>query len=177
MNEELINAATALSKTLLSQGLTVTTAESCTSGWVGSSLAAVADSSRFYSSGFITYSDRAKQRLLGVSSETLRSYTAVSEQVVREMSEGGKQRAGDDIGIAVSGYAGPDGGEDGTPPGTVWFAWHLPGNQVHTACRQFAGSSEAVVHQATLFCLEELRRILGDNVVAVTAKSSDRLRN
>ncbi|ERK11206.1 hypothetical protein L579_1007 [Pantoea sp. AS-PWVM4] len=128
---------------------------------MGSSLAAVTDSSRFYSSGFITYSDRAKQRLSGVSSETLRRYTAVSEEAVREMAEGAKQRAGDDIGIAVSGYSGPDGGEDGIPPGTVWFAWHLPGNQVHTACREFEGSSEAVVRQATLFCLEELRRFLG----------------
>ena len=160
MNQELIETATILGDLLLERKLTVTTAESCTSGWVGSTLAAVGQSSQFYSSGFITYTDQAKHRVLNVSEETLARDSAVSEAAVREMAAGAKTLSGDDSSIAVSGYAGPDGGEDGTPAGTVWFAWCLPDESVHTRRQWFAGESEDVVKQATHFSLSELINIL-----------------
>lgn len=160
MDEDLIAAAERLGSVLISQHLTLTTAESCTSGWVGASLAAVKGSSRFYSSGFITYTDQAKHRILGVKEETLLSQTAVSEAAVREMACGAKQLSGDNIGIAVSGYAGPEGGNDGTQAGTVWFGWCLNDDSVCTSQQWFSGNSEEVVRKATLFCLTELCRII-----------------
>ena len=160
MDEKLIQTATELGDLLVKKGLTVTTAESCTSGWLGSTLAAVSDSSVFYSSGFITYTDQAKHRILGVSTETLEEYSAVSEAAVSEMACGARKLSGDAIGMATSGYAGPDGGEDGTPAGTVWFAWCLPDESVHTRRQWFAGESEDVVKQATHFSLSELINIL-----------------
>ena len=156
MDRELIETATILGNLLLEQKLTVTTAESCTSGWVGSTLAAVSQSSQFYSSGFITYTNQAKHRVLNVSEETLVYDSAVSEAAVREMAAGAKALSGDDSSIAVSGYAGPDGGEDGTPAGTVWFAWGLPDSTIQTCCQRFSGESEEVVRQATKYSLEQL---------------------
>ncbi|MBK0091167.1 CinA family protein [Erwinia sp. S59] len=160
MNDDLIAVATELGHLLIEKKLTITTAESCTSGWVGTALAAVSKSSLFYSSGFITYTNLAKHRVLNVSMATLDRYTAVSEAAVSEMACGAKALSGDTISIATSGYAGPDGGEDGTPPGTVWFAWCLPEGCVHTSRQWFSGESEEVMHKATHYCLTELKRIL-----------------
>lgn len=162
MDEKLISLANELGEILKEKSLSVTTAESCTSGWVGSALAAASDSSRFYSSGFITYTNEAKQRVLGVSGDTLARFTAVSEATVSEMACGAKKLSGDNIGLATSGYAGPDGGEDGTPAGTVWFAWCLADESVHTSRQWFSGESEEVVYKATLFSLSELKRLLAE---------------
>ncbi len=160
MTDDLAHVATELGDLLIENKLTVTTAESCTSGWVGAALAAVSDSSQFYNSGFITYSNLAKHRVLNVSMETLERFTAVSEAAVSEMACGAKVLSGDSIGIATSGYAGPEGGEDGTPAGTVWFAWCLPEGCVHTSRQWFAGESEEVMQKATHYCLAELIRIM-----------------
>lgn len=162
MDEDLLRAAEQLGKLLCERNLTLTTAESCTSGWAGSALAAVTGSSRFYQSGFITYSDISKQRVLGVNAQTLIRFSAVSDAAVGEMASGAKKLSGDDIGLAVSGYAGPAGGKDGTPPGTVWFGWCLEDNSVHTSRQWFPGSSEEVVKKAALFSINELIRIFSD---------------
>lgn len=119
-----------LANVFIDRGLSLTTAESCTGGNLATALCAESDTAAFYDIGVITFSDRAKQTLLGVQASTLEKYTAVSEQTVKEMSTGIRERAGTDISIAISGYAGPDGGEDGTPAGTVWFAWNLRGEIV-----------------------------------------------
>jgi len=160
MNDDLIDAATVLGELLIEKKLTLTTAESCTSGWVGAALAAVSESSLFYSSGFITYTNLAKHRVLNVSMETLERCTAVSEATVSEMACGAKALSGDEIGIATSGYAGPAGGEDGTPAGTVWFAWCLPDGCVHTSRQWFSGTNDEVMLKASNYCLTELTRIL-----------------
>lgn len=123
MNEKLQHAAKQAGIYLSRRGLRLATAESCTGGLITYMLCATEDTTAFYSSGFITYTNEAKQRMLGVSAETLRLYTAVSEQTVHEMAAGARERSGEDVSLSVSGYAGPDGGEDGTPPGTVWFGW------------------------------------------------------
>lgn len=160
MDDELNNAATILGELLSATSLTVTTAESCTAGWVGSTLAAVSDSTRFYNCGFITYTDAAKQRILNVSPHTLATHSAVSEAVVIEMARGVRSLTGDNIGIAVTGYAGPDGGDDGTPAGTIWFGWCLDDESVCTSQKWFTGNSEEVVRKAALYCITELTRIL-----------------
>jgi nicotinamide-nucleotide amidase len=97
------------------------TAESCTAGWVAKALTDVPGSSQWFECGYVTYSDAAKARDLGVTAATLASFGAVSEQTVREMAEGALRVSGATVALAVSGIAGPDGGTPEKPVGTVWF--------------------------------------------------------
>jgi len=97
------------------------TAESCTAGWVAKALTDVPGSSQWFECGYVTYSDAAKARDLGVAPRTLQSFGAVSEQTVREMADGALRVSGVDLALAVSGIAGPDGGTPDKPVGTVWF--------------------------------------------------------
>jgi nicotinamide-nucleotide amidase len=96
-------------------------AESCTGGWVAKALTDIPGSSHWFECGYVTYSNAAKMRDLGVAAATLERFGAVSEQVVREMAEGALRVAGATVALAVSGIAGPDGGTPGKPVGTVWF--------------------------------------------------------
>ncbi len=97
------------------------TAESCTGGWVAKALTDVPGSSQWFECGYVTYSNVAKMRDLGVSAHTLESFGAVSEQTVREMAEGALRCAGVTVALALSGIAGPDGAAPGKRVGTVWF--------------------------------------------------------
>jgi nicotinamide-nucleotide amidase len=97
------------------------TAESCTGGWVAKALTDIPGSSQWFECGYVTYSNAAKMRDLGVAGGTLERFGAVSEQVVREMAEGALRVSGATVALAVSGIAGPDGGTPGKPVGTVWF--------------------------------------------------------
>ncbi|HFS8372569.1 TPA: 2-oxo-tetronate isomerase, partial [Klebsiella pneumoniae] len=109
----------------------------------------------FYDTGVVTFSDEAKRNVLQVRAETLAVHSAVSEACVQEMSSGILALAGADIAIAVSGYAGPEGGEDGTPAGTVWFAWNFRG-QTETKRMCFTGDCETVVAKAVRYALAAL---------------------
>ncbi|MTH46081.1 2-oxo-tetronate isomerase [Intestinirhabdus alba] len=140
----------------------LTTAESCTGGKLASALCAAKDTPEFYGVGYITFTNEAKARVLGVKQESLARYTAVSERVVTEMAVGARERAGVDISIAVSGYGGPEGGEDGTPAGTVWFAWDVGGRPC-TAVRRFEGDCEAVLDASVCFALGQLLALLPDD--------------
>lgn len=102
-----------LLKLLEEKNLTVTTVESCTGGLIGGAITSVPGASKYYKMGFITYSNEAKEKLVGVSHETLEKYGAVSPQTAREMSLGGMKAAGADIAISVTGFAGPDGEDVG----------------------------------------------------------------
>src|SRR2546429_8263871 len=97
------------------------TAESCTAGWVAKALTDVPGSSQWFECGYVTYSDAAKLRDLGVAARTLESFGAVSEQTVREMAEGALRVSGATVALAVSGIAGPGRGTPNKPVGTVWF--------------------------------------------------------
>ena len=101
--------------------LKIAAAESCTGGWIAKALTDIAGSSQWLECGFVTYSDAAKVRDLGVSVDTLARCGAVSEPVVREMAVGALRVTGSDVAVAVSGIAGPDGGTAEKPVGTVWF--------------------------------------------------------
>lgn len=101
--------------------LRVTTAESCTGGMVAAAITDVAGSSSIFERGYVTYSNAAKVELLGVSADTLTAHGAVSEEVVREMADGARLRAGADIAVAISGIAGP-GGSEFKPEGRVCLA-------------------------------------------------------
>ena len=115
--------AESLVTALSSSGKTVTTAESCTGGWIAKAITDIPGSSSAFAYGIVSYSNGAKESLLGVQNSTLAEHGAVSSQVVEQMAEGALQLSGADIAVAVSGVAGPDGGTDEKPVGTVCFAW------------------------------------------------------
>ena len=102
---------------------TVTTVESCTGGWIAQMLTSEAGSSNWFECGFVTYSNQSKQELVGVCEDTLAQHGAVSRAVAREMAAGGLRCSRADITVAVTGIAGPDGGAEAKPVGTVWIAW------------------------------------------------------
>ncbi|HEY6823978.1 MAG TPA: CinA family protein [Steroidobacteraceae bacterium] len=118
---ELYELAARVGHKLRVAGRRIVTAESCTGGWVSKALTDVPGSSQWFECGFITYSNAAKVRDLGVSAGTLELFGAVSEQTVREMAEGALRVSHANVALAVTGIAGPDGGAPGKPVGTVWF--------------------------------------------------------
>ena len=109
-------------KTLTERGLTLATAESCTGGNIARLLTAQAGASAYFKGGVVAYSNEVKESILGVKHSTLEAHGAVSEETVREMVEGVRQRLGADVAIATTGVAGPDGGTKEKPVGTVWIA-------------------------------------------------------
>ena len=123
------------------------TAESCTGGWIAKALTDIAGSSCWFSEGFVTYSDEAKERQLGVPRTVLRRHGAVSEATVRAMAAGALRRSGAQIAVAVTGIAGPGGAVPGKPVGTVWLGWatrHSGAIRVATVLRRFRGNRETV---------------------------------
>lgn len=141
---------------LLARKETITTAESCTGGMIAAAITDIPGSSAWFETGFVTYSNEAKQRLLGVDSGMLETYGAVSEPVVQAMAVGAKRESGADWAVAVSGVAGPDGGTAAKPVGTVWFGFCGPGEIAWTKCCQFAGNRAEVRHQTVEIALEVL---------------------
>lgn len=154
---ELMQLSTEVGQQLLKRMATVTTAESCTGGWIAKVLTDVSGSSQWFERGFVTYSNQAKQELVGVTASSLENYGAVSEQVVSEMAEGALLKAGADIAISVSGIAGPDGGTAEKPVGTVWFGFAVSGQETSALRQVFSGDREAVRRQATAWALLRLR--------------------
>ncbi|EKT53716.1 nicotinamide-nucleotide amidase [Providencia rettgeri] len=149
---------------LKEQGKTVTTAESCTGGWVAKVLTDISGSSDYFQRGFVTYSNEAKHQMIGVKSESLQRYGAVSQQVVTEMAEGALLEACADLAVSVSGIAGPGGGSIEKPVGTVWFGFaQKQADQtvfVTTQHRVFQGNRNEVRFQSTVYILETLLKQL-----------------
>ena len=112
-----------LGQVLLSQNLRCTVAESCTGGSLAAAITDIPGSSQWFDRGFVTYTNKSKQQMLGVPQQMLASQGAVSEAVVRGMAEGALLVSEANISVAISGIAGPDGGNLEKPVGTVWLAW------------------------------------------------------
>ena len=155
-----------LGELLLSRGLTVTCAESCTGGGIASAITDVSGSSQWFHTGFVTYSNQAKQQLLGVSPDALIAEGAVSELVVKQMALGALEVSVADIAVAVSGVAGPGGGTADKPVGLVWFCWASrrggTGTDMLLECHsfQFSGGRSEVRATAVKQALEGLVSIL-----------------
>jgi nicotinamide-nucleotide amidase len=146
-DKELFALSERVGQKLLAAGRRLATAESCTGGWVAKACTDIAGSSRWFECGFVTYSNAAKVRDIGVSEQTLASHGAVSEETVREMAAGALRVSGADIAVAISGIAGPDGGTATKPVGTVWFAVASrlgTGVVITSETQLFAGDREAV---------------------------------
>ncbi|HEX8340716.1 MAG TPA: nicotinamide-nucleotide amidohydrolase family protein [Tepidisphaeraceae bacterium] len=151
-------AALLLSRADVAAGapVTVATAESCTGGLLAKMLTDVAGSSAYFTQGWITYTNAAKESQLGVASATLVAHGAVSESVVREMAEGAAARAGAGVALSISGIAGPGGGTETKPVGTVCIALaHAGGTDARTF--QFPGDRETVRDRAAKMALSMLR--------------------
>lgn len=139
--------AAVLLDALRERKLTLATAESCTGGLVSARITAIAGSSDVFVGGVVSYANTVKESLLGVSSATLATHGAVSEAAAREMVVGVAQRLGADAAVAITGIAGPGGGSDDKPVGTVWFAWFLEG-EVWTKRVGFSGDRHQVRERA-----------------------------
>ncbi len=137
-----------------------TTAESCTGGWVGQSLTSVPGSSSWYGCGFITYSNIAKHKVLEVSKDTLNNHGAVSQEVVEEMVIGALKKSRANLGVAISGIAGPGGGTPERPVGTVCLAWKLNDLPPLSITEVFDGSREEVRFKSVSKALEEAISLL-----------------
>ncbi|MFL6563319.1 MAG: CinA family protein [Burkholderiales bacterium] len=135
------------------------TAESCTGGWAAQVVTSVSGSSAWFERGFVTYSNAAKQELLGVRAETLRAHGAVSEETAREMARGALERSQGTIAVSITGVAGPGGGTAEKPVGTVCFAWARAG-EVRAELHRFAGDREAIRRQSVIVALEGVMRAL-----------------
>ncbi|HCM4346147.1 TPA: nicotinamide-nucleotide amidase [Klebsiella pneumoniae] len=155
-DSELMQLSEKIGRALKARGATVTTAESCTGGWIAKAITDIAGSSAWFERGFVTYSNEAKSQMIGVSEATLRDNGAVSEPVVVEMAIGALRAARADYAISVSGVAGPDGGSVEKPVGTVWFGVASVIGQGVTRRECFAGDREAVRRQATAYALNLL---------------------
>lgn len=128
-------------------------AESCTGGWIGQAVTAVAGSSEWFERGFVTYSNAAKQEMLGVREATIAAHGAVSEETAREMAAGALSHGRGTISVAVTGVAGPSGGSPAKPVGTVCFAW-ARGSEVRAETRRFDGDRESVRRQSVIRALQ-----------------------
>ncbi len=136
------------------RGWMLATAESCTGGWIGACVTTIAGSSAWYDRGFITYTNAAKQQMLGVREETLRECGAVSEATVLEMAQGALTHSGAQLAVSVSGIAGPGGGTLDKPVGTVCIGWAVRGGRAQARRFLFPGEREAVRRQAVVAALE-----------------------
>ncbi|WP_260294772.1 nicotinamide-nucleotide amidase [Sedimenticola hydrogenitrophicus] len=154
MNNELEQPARELAARLLDRKLKLAAAESCTGGWIAKVLTDIAGSSDWFERGFVTYSNPAKQEMLGVRAETLAAHGAVSEPVVREMAAGALAHSRAELALSVSGIAGPGGSTPEKPVGTVWFAWQRRGEAAVAVCHHFSGDREAVRRQAVVVALQ-----------------------
>lgn len=149
-----------LGEGLVARGWWLVTAESCTGGWAAQTLTAVPGSSRWFERGFVTYTNRAKQEMLGVRAATLKNQGAVSEPTVIEMAQGALQHSPAQVSLAISGIAGPGGGTLEKPVGTVCLAWAITGQAPVSRTEHFQGDRSQVRQQAVAAALQGMWDVL-----------------
>ena len=156
-DEALNTQAQALGEQLQVSRLSLVTAESCSGGWIAKLMTDIAGSSAWFDCGMVVYSYEAKQALLGVRAQTLEEHGAVSRETVLEMVSGALARSGASIAVAVTGIAGPGGGSEDKPVGTVWIGWKQRGGYARAQLFQFAGDREAVRRQTVAAAMSGLQ--------------------
>jgi nicotinamide-nucleotide amidase len=158
-DDELLKLAADLGAALKSRDWMLTLAESCTGGWAAQTVTAIAGSSAWFDRGFVTYSNAAKQEMLGVTSFTLATHGAVSEHTALEMALGALRHSHANIAASITGIAGPDGGTAEKPVGTVCLAWATPAGLSKSTLLHFSGSREQVRQQSVKAALEGLLQL------------------
>ena len=162
-SDTLIALATLVGEKLKAQGAMLATAESCTGGWVAQAVTAIAGSSDWFDRGFVTYSNAAKQEMLGVPAETLAAHGAVSEPTARAMAEGALARSAAAAAVAVTGVAGPGGGSPGKPVGLVHLAVAVrDGATRHRRMLYGDIGRSGIRHATVLTAFEMLTEAVGD---------------
>lgn len=156
MEAELEALSQQIGVALRERSLRLATAESCTGGWVAQIVTHTGGSSAWFERGFVTYSNDAKNEMLGVRTETLVACGAVSEETAREMAGGALANSHADVSLAITGIAGPTGGSPGKPVGTVCFAWCRRDATPDSARMHFDGDREAIRRQSAIHALQEL---------------------
>ena len=151
--------AVLLGRALEARGWQAATAESCTGGLVAGAITDVAGSSGWFDRGFVTYSNHAKESMLGVSRALLAAHGAVSEETARAMADGALARSRADVAVAITGIAGPGGATPGKPVGMVCFAFARRGAATHSFTRQLAGDRADVRAASVDIALEGLLRL------------------
>lgn len=154
MESELFELAEQLGHKLKANGKKIATAESCTGGWIAQTITDVQGSSAWFDRGFVTYSNAAKVQMLGVSPQTLEKYGAVSAETATEMASGALAHSDADIAVAVTGIAGPDGGTQEKPVGTVFIAWADKNGAAKVIKKQFAGNRRQIRAQTVRGAIE-----------------------
>ena len=148
-----------LAATLKARKLMLCTAESCTGGMIAAACTDLAGSSQWFERGFVSYSNAAKTDLLGVPSMLVLLHGAVSEPVVRAMATGAVLRSQAQVSIAVTGVAGPSGGTEAKPVGTVWFGWQVDG-ALHSEVKHFKGDRTTVRMETMSHAIKRLNELL-----------------
>ena len=149
------NLSTELGALLQKKNMFFTSAESCTGGLLSQSIVSVPGSSGWFGCSFVTYSNISKHKILGVSKDSLKRFGAVSEEVVTEMVDGAIAESRADLGVAISGIAGPGGGSPDRPVGTVCIAWKLKDKQAVRSTFLFEGNRNEVRYATVVKSLEE----------------------
>jgi len=158
MDKQLIELADRLGQSLKKSGDIMTTAESCTGGWIAQVITEIPGSSAWFDRGFVTYSNAAKVQMLGVNPKTLEQYGAVSAETAAEMVTGALAHSDATTAIAVTGIAGPEGETSEQPVGTVFIAWKNKGEDVNVIKKQFSGNRHQIRAQTVKIAIEGLLR-------------------
>ena len=148
MDNELFEISQQLGRLLQSKDKKISTAESCTGGWISQIITDVPGSSAWFDRGFVTYSNAAKMQMLGVKPETLDTFGAVSAQTATEMANGALQNSDADCAIAVTGIAGPTGGTIKKPVGTVFIAWAYKNQETKVIKKELTGNRFEIRQQS-----------------------------
>lgn len=157
MSENLVTIHTLaahLGVQLSARGWSISVAESCTGGSLSAAITDIPGSSAWFDRGFITYSNASKESLLQVPNATLMSFGAVSEATALAMAEGARRASLAQISVAITGIAGPGGGSEDKPVGTVWIAVASPNKPTHAKVHVFPGNRQAIRHQAVFIALQ-----------------------
>lgn len=148
---------------LIKKGMTFASAESCTGGNIAHQITLISGSSNIFTGTAVTYATPMKTKVLGVPATTIEKYTVVSREVVEDMATGVRNLMEADFGVATTGVAGPGGGSELTPVGTVWIGVASP-NSVISRCFHFDGDRQSVIEQATFAAYEMLQKAIIDKI-------------
>jgi len=155
MDPSIADLVRTLAERAIAREAMLSCAESCTGGWIAKVITDLPGSSAWFDRGFVTYSNQAKQDMLGVQADTLQAHGAVSRETVLEMAGGALAHSAAQFSVAVSGVAGPGGGTPDKPVGTVWLAWGTP-TGIEAQCRHFPGDRESVREATVIAALAGL---------------------